>query len=83
MIVNLWAQLNSAIDGVLCFTDLVVLCVLSVCAEHGPRVGQKLKVISIDHIEDCRDSFPPLTSVSCNISDRANATAISILSVDH
>ncbi|MFT7146455.1 MAG: LacI family transcriptional regulator, partial [Yoonia sp.] len=68
------------VDGVLCFNDLVALGVLSACAEHGPRVGQKMKVIGIDDIEDCRDSFPPLTSVSCNISDLANATATSILS---
>jgi LacI family transcriptional regulator len=68
------------VDGVLCFNDQVALGVLSACAEHGPRVGQKLKVIGIDGIEDCRDSFPSLTSVNCNISDLANAAATSLLS---
>ena len=67
------------VDGVLCFNDLVALGVLSACAEHGPRVGSELKVIGIDDVEDCRDSFPPLTSVSCNISDLAKATATSLL----
>ena len=67
------------VDGVLCFNDLVALGVLSGCAEHGPRVGSELKVIGIDDIEDCRDSFPPLTSVSCNIPELAETTAQTLL----
>jgi LacI family transcriptional regulator len=67
------------VDGVLCFNDLVALGVLSACAEHGPRVGTALKVIGIDDIDDCRDSFPPLTSVSCNTPSVAEATAKSML----
>ena len=63
------------VDGVLCFNDLVALGVLAGCAEHGPRVGTDIKVIGIDDIEDCRDSFPPLTSVSCNIPELAETTA--------
>lgn len=69
----------SHIDGVLCFNDLVALGVLAGCAEHGPRVGTALKVIGIDDIEDCMDSFPPLTSVSCNIPELAGTTADTLL----
>lgn len=70
---------HSEVDGVLCFNDLVALGLLSGCAEHGPRVGKELKVIGIDDIEDCRDSFPPLTSVSCNIPELAETTAKTLL----
>lgn len=67
------------VDGALCFNDLVALGFLAGCAEHGPRVGPEFKVIGIDDIEDCRDSFPPLTSVSCNIPELAETTAKSLL----
>ncbi|MBT8414561.1 MAG: LacI family transcriptional regulator [Boseongicola sp.] len=67
------------VDGVLCFNDLVALGVLAHCAEHGPKAGKQLKVIGIDDIEDCLDSFPPLTSVSCNIPELAETTAKKLL----
>lgn len=67
------------IDGILCFNDLVALGVLSDCAEFGPRVGKDIRVIGIDDIEACRDSFPTLTSVSCDIPGLAHTTAQSIL----
>ncbi|WP_424971052.1 LacI family DNA-binding transcriptional regulator [Dinoroseobacter sp. S76] len=71
---------HGEVDGVLCFNDLVALGLLAGCAEHGPRVGSDLRVIGIDDIEDCRDSFPALTSVSCNISELARTTARTALS---
>ena len=67
------------IDGILCFNDLVALGVLSACAEFGPRVGKDIRVIGIDDIEACRDSFPTLTSVSCDIPGLADFTAKSML----
>lgn len=67
------------IDGVLCFNDLVALGFLSDCAEFGPHVGKDIGVIGIDDIEACRDSFPTLTSVSCDIPGLADITAKSIL----
>lgn len=69
----------SEIDGILCFNDLTALGVLSACAEFGPRVGKDIRVIGIDDIEACQDSFPTLTSVSCDIPGLAHITAKSIL----
>ncbi|MFK7997370.1 MAG: LacI family DNA-binding transcriptional regulator [Granulosicoccus sp.] len=73
------ASENPSVDGILCFNDLVALGVLASCAEHGPRVGHDIRVIGFDDIEDCRDSFPSLTSVSCNIPEFAETAAKSML----
>lgn len=67
------------VDGVICFNDLVALGVLSACPELGIKVGTDLRVVGFDDIEDCQDSYPPLTSVSCNIPDFAKSTAAQIL----
>ncbi|WP_072902251.1 LacI family DNA-binding transcriptional regulator [Cognatiyoonia sediminum] len=67
------------VDGVICFNDLVALGVLSACAEEGIAVGADLKVVGFDDIEDCQDSYPPLSSISSNIPEFAKATAQQIL----
>ena len=66
------------VDGLICFNDLVALGVLSGCIGHGVKVGSDLKVVGFDDIEDCRDSYPPLSSVSCNIPEFAKLTAETI-----
>ena len=68
------------VDGVLCFNDLVGLGVLSACIESGIAVGKDLKVVGFDDIEACQDSFPAMSSVSCNIPELAQATAAQMLS---
>jgi LacI family transcriptional regulator len=68
------------VDGVICFNDLVGLGVLSACVETGIQVGRDLRVVGFDDIEDCQDSFPAMSSVSCNIPDFAKATAAQVLS---
>lgn len=67
------------VDGVICFNDLVALGVLSACPELGITAGKDLRVVGFDDIEDCQDSYPPLTSVSCNIPDFAKTAAAQIL----
>ncbi|MFK7877878.1 MAG: LacI family DNA-binding transcriptional regulator [Paracoccaceae bacterium] len=67
------------VDGVICFNDLVALGVLSACLELGIRAGADLRVVGFDDIEDCQDSYPPLTSVSCSIPAFATTTAAQIL----
>lgn len=67
------------VDGVICFNDLVALGVLSACPELGVKVGTDLRVVGFDDIEDCQDSYPPLTSVSCGIPSFAAVTAAQIL----
>lgn len=68
------------VDGVICFNDLVALGVLSGSAARGVTVGRDLRVVGFDDIEDCRDSYPALSSVSCNIPDFARHTAARMLS---
>lgn len=67
------------VDGVICFNDLVALGLLSGCMERGITVGQDLRVVGFDDIEDCQDSYPSLSSVSCNIPDFAQNTATQML----
>ena len=67
------------VDGVICFNDLVALGVLSACPELGIRAGKDLRVVGFDDIEDCQDSYPPLTSVSCKIPAFATTTAAQIV----
>ncbi|MEL6313653.1 MAG: LacI family DNA-binding transcriptional regulator [Pseudomonadota bacterium] len=67
------------VDGVICFNDLVALGVLSAGPELGVKIGTDLHVVGFDDIEDCQDSYPPLTSVSCNIPEFAKSTAAQIL----
>ena len=67
------------VDGVICFNDLVALGVLSACPELGVKAGRDLRVVGFDDIEDCQDSYPPLSSVSCNIPDFAKSAAKQIL----
>lgn len=67
------------VDGVICFNDLVALGVLSACPELGVKAGRDLRVVGFDDIEDCQDSYPPLSSVSCNIPDFAKSAAEQIL----
>ena len=65
----------SDVDGVICFNDLVALGVLSACPTLGIEVGRDLKVVGFDDIEDGQDSYPSLTTVSCNIPDFASSAA--------
>ena len=72
------AQMKSEepdLDGVICFNDLVALGVLSGCAAQGVTVGRDLRVVGFDDIEECRDSYPPLSSISCGIPEFASRAA--------
>jgi len=76
------AELHSKhpdIDGVICFNDLVALGVLAACPDLGIKAGPELRVVGFDDIEDGQDSYPPLTTVSCNIPDFAASAARQIV----
>ncbi|MEM1236433.1 MAG: LacI family DNA-binding transcriptional regulator [Pseudomonadota bacterium] len=70
---------NPDVDGVICFNDLVALGVLSSCPELGIKAGKDLRVVGFDDIEDGQHSYPPLTTISCNIPDFAASTAKQIV----
>lgn len=67
------------VDGILCFNDLVALGILAGCAASGRQVGSDLLIVGIDDIEDCRHSFPSLSSIRCGIPDFAENIAAQIL----
>jgi LacI family transcriptional regulator len=67
------------VDAVICFNDLVALGLLSGCAEIGRRVGEDLRVVGFDDIEDCAQVWPALTSVSCGIDRFGRAMADTVL----
>lgn len=70
---------HADVDGVICFNDLVALGVLAACPDLGIKAGPDLRVVGFDDIEDGQDSFPPLTTVSCNIPDFAASAARQIV----
>lgn len=77
------AQDMPQIDAVICFNDLVALGLLAGCAGIGRAVGSAvggaLNIVGFDDIEDCADSFPALTSVSCGIARFGQTVACAVL----
>lgn len=67
------------VDAVICFNDLVALGLIAGCAELGRRVGQDLLVVGFDDIEECAQSWPGLTSVSCGIARFGQGVADTVL----
>lgn len=60
------AQEDRDIDAVICFSDLVALGMLSGFAEAGGRVGEDVRIVGFDDIEESSLSYPRLSSVRCN-----------------
>ncbi len=73
------AQDHPGVGGVICFNDLVALGLLSGCAEIGRRVGQDLRLIGFDDIEECAQVWPALTSVRCDIAGFGRQMAENLL----
>jgi LacI family transcriptional regulator len=55
------------VDGVIAFNDQVAIGILSGCAEIGRQVGNELKIVGFDDIEDAALTWPPLSSVRCDV----------------
>lgn len=71
---------HPGVDAALCFNDLVALGLISGCAEIGRRVGgQGLRVVGFDDIEECAQSWPPLSSVRCDIAGFGTSIAATTL----
>ncbi|MFV0410879.1 MAG: LacI family DNA-binding transcriptional regulator [Paracoccus sp. (in: a-proteobacteria)] len=73
------AALPAEADAVLCFNDLVALGLMNGLARAGRRVGQGIRLIGFDDIEECREVWPALSSVSCDIAKFGNDTARRLL----
>lgn len=73
------AEQHPAIDAVLCFNDLSALGLLTGCTEQGRAIGQSLKIVGFDDIEDCAQVFPALSSVRCDIAGFGRQMAETVL----
>lgn len=67
------------IDGVIGFNDLVALGFLAGSVALGRDVGQGLRIVGIDDIEECLTSAPPLSSVACDIPGFAKQISADLL----
>ncbi len=73
------AEAHRQVDAALCFNDLVALGLLSGCAEQGRKVGEALRIVGFDDIEDCAQVYPALSSVRCGIADFGAGIAATVL----
>lgn len=69
------ASLPDGIEAVLCFNDLVALGLMNGLARTGRRVGQDIRLIGFDDIQECAEVWPALSSVSCDIARFGDDTA--------
>jgi LacI family transcriptional regulator len=67
------------VDGVLCFNDLTALGVMTGCARLGLAVGDDLRVVGCDDIEECALAWPRLSSIGCDIATFGRRTAETLL----
>lgn len=72
---GLLAADHPQVDAAICFNDLVALGLLAGLAQ----AGRDLPVVGFDDIEECAQSFPALTSVSCNIAGFGKGIAETVL----
>ncbi|MDW4498874.1 LacI family DNA-binding transcriptional regulator [Sulfitobacter sp. D35] len=71
---------NPEVDAVIAFNDQVAIGILSGCAEIGRTVGDALKVVGFDDIEEAAQTWPPLSSVRCDVDGFGRWIADTILS---
>jgi LacI family transcriptional regulator len=67
------------VDAVLCFNDLVALGLMSGCAQIGRSVGDGLKIVGFDGIEEGAEVWPGLSSVHCDIAGFGRQVAATVL----
>ncbi len=67
------------IDGVICFSDLVALGMLSGFAEAGVRTGDNVRLVGFDDIEESSLVYPRLSSVRCDTASFGQKAAEAML----
>ena len=67
------------VDAAICFNDLVALGLMAGFARAGRPVGDSFRVVGFDDIEEAAQSWPQLSSVSCDIAGFARDTAKRLL----
>lgn len=73
------AEQHPSVDAVLCFNDLTALGLLTGCTEQGRAIGQSLRIVGFDDIEDCAQVYPALSSVRCDIAGFGRKMAETVL----
>jgi LacI family transcriptional regulator len=73
------SRTHPELDAVLCFSDLVALGMLAGFAEAGVRVGDDLRLVGFDDIEECALSWPQLSSVRCDVARFGRSSAEAML----
>jgi LacI family transcriptional regulator len=66
-------------DAVIAFNDQVAIGILSGCAEIGRNVGEDLKVVGFDDIQEAAHVWPPLSSVRCDVEGFGKQIADTVL----
>lgn len=67
------------VDAAVCFNDLVALGLMAGFARAGRPVGDAFRLVGFDDIEEAAQSWPQLSSVSCDIAGFARDTAARLL----
>ena len=67
------------VDAAICFNDLVALGLMAGFARAGRPIGDGFRVVGFDDIEEAAQSWPQLSSVSCDIAGFARDTAARLL----
>lgn len=78
---NLIIDSHPDIEAAICFNDLVAIGMLTKLASRNIKVGKDFFVVGFDDIEEAQLSFPPLTTVRCNISRFGRQSAIKLLNM--
>lgn len=78
---NLIIDSHPDIEAAICFNDLVAIGILTKLASRNIKVGKDFFVVGFDDIEEAQLSFPPLTTVRCNISRFGRQSAIKLLNM--
>lgn len=67
------------VDAAICFNDLVALGLMAGFERAGRLPGRDIRVIGFDDIEESAQAWPPLSSVSCDITSFGQKTAATLL----
>jgi LacI family transcriptional regulator len=67
------------IDSALCYNDRVAQGLMAGIARTGREVGRAFRVVGFEAVEDAAESWPPLSSVSCDLHALASETAARLL----
>lgn len=67
------------VDAAICFNDLVALGMMGALERDGLTLGRDFRLVGFDDIEESAQSWPPLSSVSCDITRFGEKTAATLL----